>query len=1162
MLSVSNASSHVSEMLQVTTGPFGTNVVIATNGGILSTYSAPWSAMSFNAAGTLYGATLGGSLAAINPGTAASTFLADLHQAGASTLPEILVSAEGLAVSRDGQAYVSDGVSLYSVDLGGGSCSNLGSFSQPGAALSPLILSLAEAPNGTMFGGFLNLYKVNLANAQVTQVGPSFPFGSVTSAVTALGAAFGSDGNLYIVGSDDSATNHPKLYQVNTNNGAATPLGTLPFGSRALVALNPPAAGAPVIIVPPSSQTSLAGGSVTFSVVGTGSPSPQVQWFFGSGGFLAATNLTLTITNVSPTNAGSYFVVLSNDFGTATSAVFALSVTAPILASSGTTGALTNSILGLTTNPPTETALLRSNLTISCLAFGPGGSLFGLGSNRVNVGASGLGVIPAYMNVQSLYVIDTATQSAQLIGSFQTGNSLSATNLPGLAFSPSGVLYAALAGKLYTLDTNTAQPTLVGVFPSNAIIQGIAFAPAGTLYGGETNLYTINPANASVSKIATLNGAGASILGDMKYGADGFLYFFDGGTDGNLYRLNPANAQVSVVANYPSTLSGLAFVPIPTVLVTQPVSQTVTNGGTAAFSVTATGTAPLRYQWYFNRAAVSGATNAVFAITNTLARNNGTYEVTVGNSLGAVTSSVVTLTTFTPPLITRPPAAQVITPGQTIALSVVATGTPLGYQWQFDGTNLPGRTAASLTIRDADTANAGTYTIVVSSPYAPPVSASASAAVIPLAPVIATPVNNSVGGASAVTVSGREPANGGAEAIVYQLNGGPMRLAGVSGSGLAWTAPVQLLPGTNVFLILATNRSGSSSSVQARYIYNPFIPVAGVYSGLFSDTNSPAFTNSGYFNLTLGSDATFSGAILLDGARVSLAGRFDTNGVATLLASNAPVRVYAVTLQLDLSGVAPLTGSISNVAQSWNGSVRAVRAAFGRALPATNYAGNYSLAITGPDSANSPPGSSYAMITVGSDGSVVLNGRLADGTPLTSDGAAISQAGEWPLYSSLFAGKGSVLSWINFPAHTAPGATASAAMWFETAASGPYYTNGFNLLTNQLAVQLDCYLPPSRGIAVLPGINYSIQIFGGGLSAGLSNNLAINSNNSVAVTGSNTNGLSITLNPAAGSFTGRFTNSALRGPVPFNGILLPDSDTGLGYFLGTNQAGAIIIQPQ
>jgi hypothetical protein len=90
----------------------------------------------------------------------------------------------------------------------------------------------------------------------------------------------------------------------------------------------------------------------------------------------------------------------------------------------------------------------------------------------------------------------------------------------------------------------------------------------------------------------------------------------------------------------------------------------------------------------------------------------------VSNSLGAVTSSIATLTTFTPPMITKLPKAQVITPGQTIALSVAATGTALEYQWQLDGTNLPGDTAASLTLRNAGTNNAGTYTILVSSLFA------------------------------------------------------------------------------------------------------------------------------------------------------------------------------------------------------------------------------------------------------------------------------------------------------------------------------------------------------------------------------------------------------------------------------------------------------------
>jgi len=95
LVSVSNTTSRLSEMLEVTTAPFGTNVIATTNAGIVSTPAAPWSAMAFSPGGTLYGVTLGGDLAAVDPATAASSVFADLRStAGAPGVRNLASSAE------------------------------------------------------------------------------------------------------------------------------------------------------------------------------------------------------------------------------------------------------------------------------------------------------------------------------------------------------------------------------------------------------------------------------------------------------------------------------------------------------------------------------------------------------------------------------------------------------------------------------------------------------------------------------------------------------------------------------------------------------------------------------------------------------------------------------------------------------------------------------------------------------------------------------------------------------------------------------------------------------------------------------------------------------------------------------------------------------------
>ena len=84
--------------------------------------------------------------------------------------------------------------------------------------------------------------------------------------------------------------------------------------------------------------------------------------------------------------------------------------------------------------------------------------------------------------------------------------------------------------------------------------------------------------------------------------------------------------------------------PVPTIT-SQPTSQTIQAGQTATFTVSATGTAPLSYQWYENGTSISGATAASYTTpVTTLSENGSTFDVIVSNSAGTATSNTVTLT--------------------------------------------------------------------------------------------------------------------------------------------------------------------------------------------------------------------------------------------------------------------------------------------------------------------------------------------------------------------------------------------------------------------------------------------------------------------------------------------------------------------------------------
>ena len=93
-------------------------------------------------------------------------------------------------------------------------------------------------------------------------------------------------------------------------------------------------------------------------------------------------------------------------------------------------------------------------------------------------------------------------------------------------------------------------------------------------------------------------------------------------------------------------------------ITTQPASVTVTAGQTATFTVVASGTAPLSYQWQKNGTNIPGATGPSYTTpATTLSDNGSTYKVTVTNAAGSATSNAATLPVKTVQTLMREPIA-------------------------------------------------------------------------------------------------------------------------------------------------------------------------------------------------------------------------------------------------------------------------------------------------------------------------------------------------------------------------------------------------------------------------------------------------------------------------------------------------------------------------
>jgi hypothetical protein len=114
----------------------------------------------------------------------------------------------------------------------------------------------------------------------------------------------------------------------------------------------------------------------------------------------------------------------------------------------------------------------------------------------------------------------------------------------------------------------------------------------------------------------------------------------DNGATFSVVVTNSAGSVTS--ANATLTVNATATAPSIT---SQPASTTVTAGATASFSVTASGTAPMSYQWRKNGANIAGATASSYTTPATTTADSGsTFSVVVSNSAGSATSNNATLT--------------------------------------------------------------------------------------------------------------------------------------------------------------------------------------------------------------------------------------------------------------------------------------------------------------------------------------------------------------------------------------------------------------------------------------------------------------------------------------------------------------------------------------
>ena len=181
-------------------------------------------------------------------------------------------------------------------------------------------------------------------------------------------------------------------------------------------------------------------------------------------------------------------------------------------------------------------------------------------------------------------------------------------------------------------------------------------------------------------------------------------------TQAGSYRVIATNAYGIV-----TSASAMLVVNEPPRIVQPPHEQITAVGSDATFNVLAAGTQPLFFQWKKNGQPLFGETNSVLVLAAVQTNNAGTFVVEITNSFGATTSAPVTLAIVPQaPTILQQPLSSDIQLGASGNVSVVAVGTnPLQYQWQLNGTDLPGATTNSLVLPSFSFSQQGDYRVRV-----------------------------------------------------------------------------------------------------------------------------------------------------------------------------------------------------------------------------------------------------------------------------------------------------------------------------------------------------------------------------------------------------------------------------------------------------------------
>jgi hypothetical protein len=776
----------------------------------------------------------------------------------------------------------------------------------------------------------------------------------------------------------------------------------------------------------------------------------------------------------------------------------------------------------------------------------------------------------------------------------------------------------------------------VGVGPSAT---GVNFT-SGALGGGTVTLTT--PANgasytapSSITLSASATAASGQTITKVEFYQASTKLGEDLSAPYSYGWVSPAFGSYTLTARMTDT-SGIIVTSSPVAISVNPAApgitsppqnQTVAAGSAATFSVTASGSAPLTYQWRFSGTNLAGANSASLSLFNVQPQQAGNYSVVVSNAAGTVTSGNAILSVTCSFSLSANSAAFNSAAGS----SNVSVTTQGGCSWSV--ANAPGW--ITITSGNGGSGN-GTVGYAVSSNT----TAFIRSALLIIAgrnytvnqdpadfsrPDVAinSPAANASLTNTLVTLSGTADDDVSVARVDYRI--GSSAFAAATGT-TAWSAQASLAPGTNVISVRAVDSSGNISltnsrivfcavpatlnltvngngkvkgatngqhlnigkpykitatpvagfvfsnwtgdvssdsptlsfimqsnlTVFANFVTNPFAPVKGAFNGLFYESNQVQLGRSGFFTFNLTDRGTYTASLRIGSRKLSAKGKLGLDGQVTNTVSRHRTNALTVAWAIALDGSDQINGMVGD--GSWTATLLGDRATFGKTNPPPQ-AGRYTWIVLGtPSTALAPEGDSYGAAVVDSRGRVRLTGSLADKTSLVAK-APISKNGHWPLYASLYGGKGALLGWAVFTNQAATDFDGLLS-WIKPAIStAMFYPGGF---ASESALLGSRYTPPLGATNhVLAMTNAQILMTGGNLSSSLTNDVILGLSSKITNAGPHVLSLNFTL--SSGSFSGKVTPTGSTIATSFKGAVLQKANFGSGCFLGTNLSGLVTL---